>query len=277
MIPKDFHIINEYPDESPRHKDDFIHVHSIGIWSCEEDNMIRSSTDDYLLTYLSKGTMYFKAEDGSIVPTEAGKVVIYRPGEPQYLFKTSQHEHMRYWVHFTGYGVQKIFDYLNFGDRNIFNVGISTEVEELFMSIIDEVQITNFGYEVVASAKISALIALVARLDFCRGITGEKNPILPALEYMHHNYSLNKSVDFFASLCMMSKYYFIRTFKKNTDMTPVEYLKMLRITKAIDLLEQTNLKVSEISEMVGYADPLYFSRLFKKIKGISPTEYRNRM
>ena len=75
----------------------------------------------------------------------------------------------------------------------------------------------------------------------------------------------------------MSTSWFIRNFKKYTGSTPMHYILSIRISNAESLLEATEYNVTEISNIVGYGNPLYFSRIFKKMKGISPTEYRKRI
>ncbi len=60
-------------------------------------------------------------------------------------------------------------------------------------------------------------------------------------------------------------------------MTPMQYVLSLRISNAQSLLENAEYNVSEIASMVGYDNPLYFSRLFKKQVGAAPTEYRKLM
>ena len=72
----------------------------------------------------------------------------------------------------------------------------------------------------------------------------------------------------------MSVSWFIRNFKKYTGSTPMQFIVSLRISNAQILLETTNYAVNEISRIVGYDNPLYFSRLFHKLKGYSPTKYR---
>ena len=59
-------------------------------------------------------------------------------------------------------------------------------------------------------------------------------------------------------------------------MPPMQYILSIRIANAQNLLETTAYTVSEIAAIVGYDNPLYFSRLFKKQLGMSPTEYRKR-
>lgn len=60
-------------------------------------------------------------------------------------------------------------------------------------------------------------------------------------------------------------------------MTPAQYIQSLRMTNAQYLLEQSANNVSEIANIVGYDNPLYFSRLFKKHFGVSPAQYRKQL
>lgn len=67
---------------------------------------------------------------------------------------------------------------------------------------------------------------------------------------------------------------FIRNFKLYTGFTPMQYILSKRIYNAEALLQNTQYNITEIAQIVGYDNPLYFSRIFKKLKGISPSEYR---
>ena len=79
-----------------------------------------------------------------------------------------------------------------------------------------------------------------------------------------------------AALASFSTAYFNQAFKAQTGYTPVDYLIRLRMHQACQLLDATTLSVKVIAEQVGYADQLYFSRAFKEINGVPPTEYRAR-
>ena len=67
-----------------------------------------------------------------------------------------------------------------------------------------------------------------------------------------------------------------RIFKKEVGTSVITYITDLRIKKAKDLLEHSDLKTFEISDAVGIHDPAYFSVLFKKYTGMSPKSYRNK-
>lgn len=72
----------------------------------------------------------------------------------------------------------------------------------------------------------------------------------------------------------MSVSWFLRNFKEFIGQPPAQYLLTIRMNNAVSLLETTDYNVAEISAIIGYDNALYFSRLFKKHKGVSPSEYR---
>ena len=74
----------------------------------------------------------------------------------------------------------------------------------------------------------------------------------------------------------ISESYQGKLFRQQMGYTFVEYLTMHRIDVALDLLSQTDLKTYHIAEMVGYKDARHFSDIFKKLVGVTPTQYRNR-
>jgi two-component system response regulator YesN len=95
-----------------------------------------------------------------------------------------------------------------------------------------------------------------------------------AKQYMEENYYKEISMELVAEIINLSPYYFSKIFKKMEGITFIDYLTLLRINKAKELLQDQNLSLKEICFQVGYNDPNYFSRVFKKVTELSPTEYR---
>ena len=95
-----------------------------------------------------------------------------------------------------------------------------------------------------------------------------------AKSYINENFQKDLSLDEISREYDISPYYFSKIFKDETGENFIEYLTGVRMEKAKQLLLNKELSMKEICSMVGYADPNYFSRSFKKNVGVTPTEYR---
>jgi len=95
-----------------------------------------------------------------------------------------------------------------------------------------------------------------------------------AKKYMQENFSKDISLEDVSQTVDMSSYYFSKVFKEETGVNFIEYLTQLRMEEAKRLLEESDLSIKEVCSEVGYSDPNYFSRNFKKYTGITPTEAR---
>ncbi len=113
----------------------------------------------------------------------------------------------------------------------------------------------------------------------CRNMTSRKQNyengmIVKGRKYITENYDKDISLDDVSRYLNLSPYYFSKLFKSETGTTFVEYLTNLRMERAQELLKDETLSIKEICASVGYADPNYFSRTFKKNVGVTPTVYR---
>lgn len=115
-----------------------------------------------------------------------------------------------------------------------------------------------------------------------------ENPILPevtskemaavtnVVTYINAHYRSIRSMDEIAEACYISKSYLCHIFKKEYDMTVMEYLKRVRIRYACEFLATSDKTFSLIATKMGFADISHFTKNFKKIKGCTPREYRER-
>lgn len=105
--------------------------------------------------------------------------------------------------------------------------------------------------------------------------TEKSNDIIEnAKRYIDENYNKDVSLDDISRSMNISPYYFSKLFKEKTGENFVEFLTGVRISKAKEMLALPDRTMKEICMEVGYSDPNYFSRIFKKVVGIPPTEYR---
>lgn len=95
-----------------------------------------------------------------------------------------------------------------------------------------------------------------------------------ALSFIEQNYQNDISIEDIASSCGLNRNYFGKIFRNTMGKTPQEFLLSYRMAKAAQLLKETTFSVGAIAAMVGYQNPLHFSRAFKNIYGCSPRNYR---
>lgn len=104
----------------------------------------------------------------------------------------------------------------------------------------------------------------------------KENVVQMIVDYMKENYVQHISVDEIARHAFMSVTYVTKIFREIMGDTPINYLISIRLGHAAELLKEGNLTIQAVSKQVGYDDPYYFSKLFKRRYGVSPTEYKNR-
>ena len=234
---------------------------------------------DYQIIYITAGCGHFhfdNVNNETIVP--AGNIVLYRPKELQKYEYYGEDKTEVYWIHFTGSNVKNILRQYGFPDKErVFQVGTSNEYEQIFKRIIIELQRCQDNYEEMLVLLLRHLL-----ISFHRELTREhilKNEYLDhemdnAVTFFSENYNQNININDYATSRGMSVSWFIRNFKKYTGSTPMQFILQKRICNAEALLLNTEYNINEIAQIVGYDNSLYFSRMFKKIKGISPSEYR---
>lgn len=237
---------------------------------------------DYQILYVASGKTRFFF-DGQEETVPAGHMVLYRPGEVQkYVYYGTELPEV-YWVHFTGSETRNILEKYSMTDSiRVFHTGISLEHAGLFRRMIRELQMCKENYQEYLAALLEQLFIMIHRQLTIN--TAQKTEISfqneeaeLAITYFHEHYNQEISIGEYAASRHMSTCWFIRSFKQYTGITPMQYILSVRISNAQSLLEATQYNITEISNIVGYDNPLYFSRIFKKQRGLSPLEYRKRV
>ena len=127
---------------------------------------------------------------------------------------------------------------------------------------------------------ISLLTFFLEIMPFCEQISQKRdlwqssNAVAACIAYMETNYSGRITLEDLASHVHLHPNYLCAIFKRNSGQTIVAYLNTLRVRKARELLTKGKHSVSQIAELVGFADADHFSRTFKHIYGISPSAFR---
>lgn len=232
---------------------------------------------DYQLLYVASGktVFYFNGEPKEAV---AGHMVLFQPRQEQRYEYFAVDRPEVYWVHFTGSDVRNILRHYDIPlDRNVIYSGSSATYAYLFKEMINELQTCRTGYQELLEMYLRQIFLLVQRSWEERKPTVSsylQEEIDYARKYFNEHYNEDISIEEYAQSRGMSVSWFLRNFKQMTMKSPMQYILAIRINNAVSLLETTDYNVTEISTIVGYENPLYFSRIFKKQKGVSPSEYR---
>lgn len=232
---------------------------------------------DYQLLYIVSGKTHFFFDGKERIVT-AGHMVLIPPRKEQRYDYFGAEKPEVYWVHFTGSEVKNILRKYEIPmDDPVFYSGASSTYAYLFKEMIHELQTCRTGFEELLAMYLRQIFLLVQRTR------QEQRPTVStyiqeemeyARRYFNEHYNEPISIQDYAESRNMSVCYFQRNFKQIVNHTPMQYLLTIRVNNAASLLETTDYSMAEISAIVGYEDPLYFSRLFRKLKGVSPSEYR---
>lgn len=151
--------------------------------------------------------------------------------------------------------------------------------EQLVAGIEEECDGKEPGYEAILRARLIELIAYLSRA-YTATETTEAGALLRVgnvISEMENNFSKDWKLDDLLRIAHMSRSNLMRVFRNATGQAPIAYLMRLRIQKAMELLRNTDMSITEIALQTGFNDSNYFSRQFNKLIGDSPSAYRKQL
>lgn len=234
---------------------------------------------DFQLLFIASGKAHFHFNnDSDETIVHAGHMVLYRPKEPQKYEYYAKDNVEVYWVHFTGNNVTNLLrSYGLTDDKRVFYCGSGSEYQILFREMIKELQMCQNGYPEMLEMYLRQIFIRLHR-HFLSSVshdnTHKADEIDNAVSYFSEHYNEQINIDSYAEQNNISTSWFIRNFRLCTGITPKQFIMRKRIYNAEALLQNPQYNINEIARIVGYENPLYFSRIFQKLKGLSPSEYR---
>lgn len=159
---------------------------------------------------------------------------------------------------------------------------LQIEVENILNEALVEYNERTTGFKLLIKAALLKLLVLVGR-EFTRNVEksdssqvycSQRDAIYNAVKYIQEHYTEKLYIEDVANRFMLSKSYFSYLFKTQTLKSFTEYLKDYRIAKAMELLENTDMKIADICFEVGFNNLNHFNRQFKQCTGRSPLSYR---
>lgn len=226
---------------------------------------------DYQIIYLYKGCGHYLL-NGSFKTVAAGNILVFPPHVPQIYTYYAKDNPEVFWIHFTGTDCQRLMDIQQLKSGYI---GENIQLKSLFQEIILELQLKKPLFEQIITNDFYKLLAVIERSRLLGGNnSGYRSSLDRLIVELNKHYMEAWTISSMASYCNLSTDYFAHYFKKIMELSPMQFLTHLRVEKAIEHLQNEELSISSIAALVGYEDPLYFSRVFKKTTGFSPKAYQ---
>ena len=258
-----------------------LHITDIGFYPLAAHHYRQRTAEqatEYILIYCIKGEGWFSLRNQR--HTVSGNQFFILPRNVAHTYGCNEENPWSiYWLHFSGEIAPNLCEGLDRPTNTHALSGIfSTEQLNLFEEIYQALD-SGFSYNNVMYA-ITTLFHFLGQLKYpmphnngsCK--KPRQDAVDLAISFMQENLAQHLTLHQIAAEVKLSVSYFSRLFFKKTGISPLQYLNMMRIRKACQYLDDTNMKIYQIAPLVGIEDNLYFSRLFSKIMGITPTQYR---
>jgi len=206
-----------------------------------------------------------------------GQLLIVPEGSPHSYGASEKYPWTIWWVHLQGKDVATFLDVAGIsGESVIINIRDLAGTVNLFQEILtlmehDESSMTlqqsaGAAWHLLSHIAVSRNWMKVSRLD----------PVQVTISRLQRDFASEIPVSLLAREVGLSVSHFSSLFRESTGFSPRQYQTRLRMLKARQLLDTTDLPISNIARIVGYLDPLYFSRRFQLIHRVTPTEHRTR-
>lgn len=232
---------------------------------------------NYLIHYVldGKGDYYVNDRKYTI---EKNQGFLIRPNELTF-YQADQDDPWTYlWIGFDG---GKVETYLKYSGLAIGNLTFSCEDNELLKYYVNEMlrhDKLSYHNELYLEGLLFLFFAALAKsaeIPYEEDIEFDNLYINKAIEYIQKNYQNPILVTDIANYVSLSRTYLTAIFRQSLHLSPQQFLLKFRITKASELLVNSDLPINAIAHSCGYTDPLAFSKTFKKVTGMSPSSYRN--
>lgn len=252
-------------------------VYQCGMEKCNNSYFYGPAVRDHYLIHVilkGKGKYYV---NNKVYDLHSGQGFFIAPDVITY-YEADRNDPWTYtWVGFKGLKAERFLKMADINIENpVFNINNMKNVKEYFKEMCN-VEVYKLSREVRLQGLL--LLFLSELIEQNENKTEVKQNyrdtyIKKTLQFIEMNYNRKISVEDMADNIGLNKNYFSTMFKSYMKMSPQNCLLNFRINKACELLKNTDFQVSDIARSVGYNDPLGFSKIFKKEKGVSPKEYR---
>jgi len=237
----------------------------------------REGLNNYLLMYTLSGSGYIRFRDHELLLGPNQCVII--DCSHYHYYKTYSEVPWEFkWVHFNGIGAKEYIRLLNESSIHVTALSQPIPFERNLDALQQLIDMNDIASNLQLSSKMTDIMStlILEKLTPANNRKSEeqRSVMKKTLSFIHKNYHQKITLDDLIQIAYMSKYHFLRVFKKHMGTSPYKYITNFRINKSKELLKESNLSVADIASRVGFGDANNYIREFKKIVGITPLNYR---
>lgn len=224
------------------------------------------------LVVAGTGTAVLGGRRFRLVP---GTVFHYGPGVRHHIASDADTPLEKYFVDFVGGGAAEILKHVPFSDREPLYLAASGPPLKIFEELQARGKSRSIHAERICSVLTELLLLQIAETAVPVGQEGSAawNSFDRCRRYIEDHFDTLRTLDEVSAGCSLDKPYLCRLFKRFGRETPYAMLMRLKMDHAAGLLLHSNLMIKEVAQAVGFSDPYHFSRTFKRVRGLAPTEY----
>lgn len=236
--------------------------------------------EEYVFIYCVDGKGWYESGD-TRYDVGTNQYFILPPGGTHTYAADENNPWTIYWIHFKGslarYYASGCTRPLDVTPGKASRISARTSLfDEIFMTLKNSFAIESIRYAMASFQHYLASLRYIQQYRAVKGNTG--NDIVEIVaHYFAENIERHLTLAEVAAYSGLSASRLSAVFKERTGHSPLNYFNLMKIRRACELLDNTGLKLSQISFKLGIDDQYYFSRLFSKIMGMSPKAYRNRL
>ncbi|AHM64302.1 helix-turn-helix domain-containing protein [Paenibacillus polymyxa] len=236
--------------------------------------------DSHIFIYCASGKGWIRTKDNQTIVLKE-RSFAYIPRDMPHAYGADDEDPWTiYWFHLKG---DQMDDFMDLFEPFKMYISLAASDEIKLLELFHQccALLLNKSYSMIHLVQVSQTIRYL--LSFVVSVAARKEDstyqshVDKAIRYMGEQLESTVSLDELSQHVQVSKQHLNLIFKQSTGYSPVDYYLRMKIQRASQLLDLTNASIKEISIQLGFRDPYYFSRLFKKIMGCSPLAYRNNL
>ncbi|MBO0931913.1 AraC family transcriptional regulator [Fibrella aquatilis] len=181
-----------------------------------------------------------------------------------------------YWLHFAGSQAASFQQYLHNGDSGPLTIAPNEVRLQLFDDIFSHLTMAfNADNLLYATSCLPHFLATFRESVYKQAVQDNAGDVVnTSINYMKQHLHQSLALTKLAEQAGLSPSHYSALFRQQTQSSPIHFFSFLRMQQACRLLENTSLRIKEISDRLGFADPYHFSRMFRQFAGQSPRQYR---